>query len=37
MRDEDAQGGPPSRGVDLDRGIVVLRPNDAGSGSEARP
>lgn len=24
MREEDAQGGPPAHGVDLDRGVVVL-------------
>lgn len=28
MREEDAQGGRPLTGVDLDRGIVVLRPED---------
>jgi hypothetical protein len=30
MREEDAQGAPPF-GVDLDRGVVVLRPDDPGS------
>jgi len=31
MREEDAHGAPPRLGVDLDRGIVMLRPerNDA--------
>ena len=28
MRDEDAQGAPPTMGVDLERGIVHLRPED---------
>jgi hypothetical protein len=27
MRDEDAQGAPPRLGVDLDRGFVVLPPD----------
>lgn len=26
MREEDAQGAPPKLGLDLDRGVVVLRP-----------
>ncbi|CCH28419.1 DUF6191 domain-containing protein [Actinosynnema sp. NPDC047251] len=30
MREEDAQGAPPRTGVDLDRGIVVLRPGTTG-------
>jgi hypothetical protein len=33
MREEDAQGGPPL-GVDLDRGVVVLGPDDVRTGSE---
>jgi len=28
MRDEDAQGAPPKMGVDLERGVVVMRPED---------
>jgi hypothetical protein len=28
MRDEEAEGAPPTMGIDLDRGIVVLRPDD---------
>lgn len=28
MRDDDAQGAPPDMGVDLDRGVAVLRPDD---------
>ena len=32
LREEYAQGAPPQLGVDLDRGIVVLRPDDAGPG-----
>jgi hypothetical protein len=31
MREEDAQGAPPN-GVDLDRGVVVLRPDGTGLG-----
>lgn len=30
LREEDAQGARPRLGVDLDRGIVVLRPKDDG-------
>jgi uncharacterized protein DUF6191 len=30
MREEDAEGAPPF-GVDLDRGVVVLRPDDPDS------
>jgi hypothetical protein len=26
LREEEAQGAPPAFGVDLDRGVVVLRP-----------
>jgi hypothetical protein len=37
MRQEDAQGAPPRLGVDLDRGVVVLRPDDSGSGPGVRP
>jgi hypothetical protein len=37
MREEDAQGAPPGLGVDLDRGVVVLRPDDSGSGPGIRP
>jgi hypothetical protein len=30
MREEDAQGAPPSHGVDLDRGVAyVTRPDDS--------
>ncbi len=29
MRKEDSQGAPPRVGVDLDRGTVVLRPDDS--------
>jgi hypothetical protein len=36
LREEDAQGAPPRLGVDLDRGVVVLRPDDPGSGPAAR-
>jgi hypothetical protein len=28
MREEDAQGAPPTMGVDLGRGVVHLRPDD---------
>ncbi|HKN97987.1 MAG TPA: DUF6191 domain-containing protein [Pseudonocardiaceae bacterium] len=28
MREDDAQGAPPEMGVDLDRGVAVLRPDD---------
>jgi hypothetical protein len=28
LRDEDAEGAPPAHGVDLDRGVAVLRPED---------
>ncbi|HVV20027.1 MAG TPA: DUF6191 domain-containing protein [Pseudonocardiaceae bacterium] len=28
MRDEEAEGAPPTMSIDLDRGIVVLRPDD---------
>ncbi|WP_190823182.1 DUF6191 domain-containing protein [Saccharopolyspora pogona] len=31
MRDEEAQGAPPSSTVDLDRGIVILRRDDPGA------
>jgi uncharacterized protein DUF6191 len=27
MREDEAQGAPPATGVDLDRGVVVLRPD----------
>lgn len=37
MREEDAQGAPPWLSVDLDRGVVVLRPDDSGSGPGIRP
>jgi hypothetical protein len=37
MREQDAEGAPPRMGVDLDRGIVVLRPDDSGSGPGVRP
>jgi hypothetical protein len=37
MREEDAEGAPPGLGVDLDRGVVVLRPDDLGSGPGIRP
>jgi hypothetical protein len=37
MREEDAQGAPPGRGVDLDHGVVVLRRRDSGSGPSVRP
>jgi hypothetical protein len=37
MREEDAQGAPPRVGVDLDRGVVVLRPDDSGAGPGVRP
>lgn len=30
MRDEEADGAPPGLGVDLDRGVVVLRPDEWG-------
>ena len=36
LREDDAQGAPPRLGVDLDRGVVVLRPDDPGSGPAAR-
>jgi hypothetical protein len=29
LREEDAQGAPRRLGVDLDRGVVVLRPGDS--------
>jgi hypothetical protein len=35
LREEDAQGAPPWLGIDLDRGVVVLRPADPGSGPAA--
>jgi hypothetical protein len=35
MREEDAQGAPPPHRVDLDRGIVVMRPDEPGR--PARP
>jgi hypothetical protein len=28
MREDEAQGAPPETGVDLDRGVAVLRPDD---------
>ncbi|CRK60499.1 hypothetical protein [Alloactinosynnema sp. L-07] len=28
LREEDAEGAPPNHGVDLDRGVVVLRRDD---------
>nr|WP_245574118.1 DUF6191 domain-containing protein [Amycolatopsis nigrescens] len=37
MREEDAQGAPPNLGVDLDRGVVVLRPEGPRSSSRERP
>lgn len=35
MYEQDAQGAPPGPGVDLDRGIVVLRRDEPGSGPTA--
>ncbi|KAA2261967.1 hypothetical protein F0L68_14805 [Solihabitans fulvus] len=35
MREEEAQGAPPRNGVDLDRGIVILRPEEFGQGRAA--
>ncbi|ASR35998.1 hypothetical protein BAY61_14415 [Prauserella marina] len=32
MREDDAQGAPPRHGVDLERGVVVLRAGDLGRG-----
>ncbi|SDD79185.1 DUF6191 domain-containing protein [Actinokineospora iranica] len=32
MREEDAQGGPPGYGVDLERGVVVLPTPEISSG-----
>ena len=37
MREEDAQGAPPRARVDLDRGIVVLRPESPDAGPAQRP
>ncbi|MFB9903877.1 DUF6191 domain-containing protein [Allokutzneria oryzae] len=37
MREEDPEGAPPRLGADLDRGVVVLRPEELGSGREVRP
>lgn len=37
MREEDAQGAPPWLDVDLDRGVVVLRPDDSDSGPGVHP
>lgn len=37
MREEDAQGAPPGHDIDLDRGVVVLRPDDSDSGPQRRP
>jgi hypothetical protein len=37
MRDEDRQGAPPTHDVDLERGIVVLRPDELGPQQAIEP
>ncbi|MDQ3404433.1 MAG: DUF6191 domain-containing protein [Actinomycetota bacterium] len=37
MRVEDAEGAPPWVGVDLDRGVAVLRPDGSGLAPKERP